>query len=80
LDSGFYVPLYEYHPKPGSPDESLANVKLAFDFLADLGGLPSRNRPADIVRGDLKAVLRIIFTLFVRHKQQQQEQQQQEDS
>jgi hypothetical protein len=70
LDSGFYVPLYEYHPKPGSPDESLAN----------LGGLPSRNRPADIVRGDLKAVLRIIFTLFVRHKQQQQEQQQQEDS
>jgi hypothetical protein len=45
-------------------------VKLVFEFLSDFGGFPSRNRPADLVRGDLKAILRILFGLFVKYKKQ----------
>ena len=38
---GFYVPLYDYHPKPSNPEERLANAKLVFDFLTDFGGKSS---------------------------------------
>ena len=64
LLKGFFVPLYEYFPRPGKYEEKIHNVNLAFRFLDELE-VPRRNQPSDVVRGDLKAIMRIIYALFV---------------
>ncbi len=58
------MPLYEYFPKPEKYEDKLHNVSLAFRFLDEME-VPRRNQPADVVRGDLKAIMRIIYALFV---------------
>ena len=40
---------------------------LAYDFLATMG-IPCRNRPQDVVQGDLKAILRILYSLYIKFK------------
>ncbi len=64
---GFFVPLYEYDPNPSTPESRLANLDLAFQFLSSAGIKP-RNRPADVARGDIKAILRLLYCLFVKYK------------
>ncbi len=64
---GFFVPLHLYETSPSSIESRLSNVSLAFEFLTESGIRP-RNRPSEVVKGDLKAVLRIIYCLFVKYK------------
>lgn len=59
------MPLYEYFQTPNTYEEKLHNAKLAFDFLDEMN-VPRRNQPSQIVRGDLKATMRIIYCLFVK--------------
>lgn len=66
LVQGFFVPLFEYFQAPKSEDEKLHNVNLAFEFLDEMG-ITRRNQPADIVRGDLRATMRIIYCLFIKY-------------
>ena len=66
LVQGFFVPLYEYFQQPTSFEEKLHNVNLALDFIDELD-VKRRNQPSEIVRGDLKATMRIIYILFVKY-------------
>ena len=65
---GYFIPLYEYHYQPTRPEECLANVTLAFDYLMNMGGIQLRNPPQEVVRGDLKAIMRILYGLLVKFK------------
>ena len=62
--SGFFVPLYEYFQSPKNYDEKLHNVNLAYEFLDDFN-IPRKNQPTEIVSGDLRAILRIVYCLFL---------------
>ena len=63
---GFYVPLYEYFKKPETEEEKIHNVTLAYEFLEEME-IPTRNQPSEIVNGDSKAILRIVYCLFVKY-------------
>lgn len=65
LLEGFFVPLYTFHVAPRSVDEKTANVRLAFDLLTDAGvQVPARVRPADIVNGELRSIVRFVYHVF----------------
>ena len=49
----FFVPLHYYQLSPKTEEDKIRNVKFAFELLAD-SGIRAKNRPSDIVRGDLK--------------------------
>ena len=63
---GFFVPLYEYFPNPTTFEEKLHNVHLALEFIDELD-VKRRNQPSEIIRGDLKATMRIVYILFVKY-------------
>ena len=62
--TGFFVPLYEYFPSPKNYDEKLHNVQLVYEYLDEIK-IPKKNQPSEIVSGDLRAILRIVYCLFV---------------
>ncbi|XP_023335133.1 alpha-parvin [Eurytemora carolleeae] len=65
---GFFIPLYEFHQKPATKDEMIENVELAYRLIKE-GGLPTpMNRPGEVVQADLKAIFRIIYSLFLKYK------------
>ncbi|XP_027628519.1 gamma-parvin isoform X8 [Tupaia chinensis] len=74
---GFFLHLKEFHLTPSSPAEMLHNVTLALELLKDEGllsypvspeGLTRRLWPADIVNKDAKSTLRVLYSLFCKHK------------
>ena len=58
--------MYEYFKKPETNEEKIHNVKLAYEFLEEME-IPTRNQPSEIVNGDSKAILRIVYCLFVKY-------------
>lgn len=51
------------------PLHKLHNVNLAFQLMEDAGiSIRERTRPENIVNGDLKSVLRVLYALFSRYK------------
>jgi len=38
----YFVPLYEYHPKPSTENEKQHNAKLVYELLSDFDGFPRR--------------------------------------
>ncbi|KAF6028107.1 PARVA [Bugula neritina] len=68
LLEGFFIPLYSYHITPVTEEQKIHNVALAFELM-DNAGLPKpKARAEDIVRGDLKSTLRVLYNLFTRYK------------
>ena len=65
---GYFIPLYEFHLTPESFDEKVQNVSFAFQLMEDAGMPKMKPRPEDIVNGDLKSILRVIYSLFLRYK------------
>ena len=65
---GYFIPLYEFHLTPESFDEKVHNVSFAFQLMEDAGMPKMKPRPEDIVNGDLKSILRVIYSLFLRYK------------
>ena len=65
---GFFVPLYTFNMTPANDEEKLQNMKLAFAMLNESGIPPPRNRPYEIVHKDLKGILRIVYSLFIKYK------------
>ncbi|KAM9808066.1 LOW QUALITY PROTEIN: gamma-parvin [Neosynchiropus ocellatus] len=65
---GFFVPLCHYSLTPVNQAEMLHNVTLALDLLSDLGLLSSPIDPQDIVSQDVSATLRVLLTLFRKHR------------
>lgn len=64
----FFVPLYNYHIAPTSTDMKIHNVKFAFKLI-DTMEIKRRNwNPADVVKQDLRTILRVIYCLFSNFK------------
>ncbi|XP_027895359.1 gamma-parvin isoform X1 [Xiphophorus couchianus] len=65
---GFFIPLVDFHLTPVSDTEMLHNVTLALDLLDDIGLQLPNIEPQDIVSQDVAATLRVLYTLFRKHK------------
>lgn len=65
---GFFLHLKEFYLTPSSPAEMLHNVTLALELLKDGGLLSYPVSPEDIVNKDSKSTLRVLYSLFCRHK------------
>ncbi|XP_012613076.2 gamma-parvin [Microcebus murinus] len=65
---GFFLHLKEFHLTPNSPAEMLHNVTLALELLKDEGLLSYPVSPEDIVNKDAKSTLRVLYSLFCKHK------------
>ncbi|XP_045149052.1 gamma-parvin [Echinops telfairi] len=65
---GFFLHLKEFYLTPSSPAEMLHNVTLALELLKDEGILNYPVSPEDIVNKDAKSTLRVLYSLFHRHK------------
>uniref|UniRef100_A0A452SJX6 Gamma-parvin n=1 Tax=Ursus americanus TaxID=9643 RepID=A0A452SJX6_URSAM len=65
---GFFLHLKEFYITPASPAEMLHNVTLALELLKDEGLLDYPINPEDIVNKDSKSTLRVLYSLFRKHK------------
>lgn len=65
---GFFLHLKEFYLTPNSPAEMLHNVTLALELLKDEGLLKYPVSPEDIVNKDAKSTLRVLYSLFCKHK------------
>ena len=65
---GYFIPLYEFHLTPQTFDEKVHNVTFAFQLMESAGLQKMKPRPEDIVNGDLKSILRVIYSLFLKYK------------
>uniref|UniRef100_G3TIU6 Gamma-parvin n=1 Tax=Loxodonta africana TaxID=9785 RepID=G3TIU6_LOXAF len=65
---GFFLHLKEFYLTPSNPAEMLHNVTLALELLKDEGLLNYPINPEDIVNKDAKSTLRVLYSLFHRHK------------
>lgn len=65
---GFFLHLKEFHLTPNSPAEMLHNVSLALELLKEGGLLDHPVRPEDIVDKDSKSTLRVLYSLFCKHR------------
>ncbi|XP_015249028.1 gamma-parvin [Cyprinodon tularosa] len=65
---GFFIPLFEFNLTPVNDAEMLHNVTLALDLLKDIGLQLPNIDPQDIVSQDIAATLKVLYSLFKKHK------------
>lgn len=65
---GYFVPLYQFNMKPQTTEEKMSNVLFAFKMIEEAGLPKPRNRPSEIVHRDLKSILRLVYSLFIKYK------------
>ncbi|XP_074083241.1 gamma-parvin [Macrotis lagotis] len=65
---GYFLNLKEFFLTPSSPAEMLHNVSLAVDLLKEGDLLDYPVNPEDITSGDTKVILRVLYSLFSKHK------------
>lgn len=69
---GYFVPLQEYKAKGHSTQlnslQKVANMGLVFRLMKD-DGMEVKGLPDDVVNGDLKSTLRLLYTIYSRYKQ-----------
>ncbi|XP_047141160.1 alpha-parvin isoform X1 [Hydra vulgaris] len=68
LLEGYFVPLYQFHMTPQSSHQKVHNVQFSLQLIEDAGLQKPRVLPNDIVDGDLKSTLRVLYTLFTKYK------------
>lgn len=68
LLEGYFVPLHHFHLTPKTFDEKFHNVSQSFELMMDAGLAKPKARPEDIVNGDLKSTLRVLYNLFTKYK------------
>lgn len=64
LLEGYFVPLHCYNPEPTTDNMRIANVEVAFDLMQDAGLPKPLGRPIEIVVGDEKAILRLLYGIY----------------
>ncbi|XP_075458888.1 gamma-parvin isoform X2 [Ascaphus truei] len=65
---GYFINLGTFFLTPKSQEDMLHNVSVALDMLVDAELLDCPIDPADIVNRDLKTTLRVLYSLFLKHK------------
>ena len=64
----YFIPEYAYYSKPSCMEQKIENSKFLFELI-EKAGLQSPNcMPEDIASGDLKSILRILYTMFSNYK------------
>ncbi|CAH8445493.1 unnamed protein product [Schistosoma rodhaini] len=68
LLGNYFVPLHAYHITPTTDAQKLANLQVAFQLAHDVEGIDLEyNQPENVLRHDLKATLRLLYTLYTRY-------------
>lgn len=62
------MPLYCYAQRPITDAARLANVKLAFDLMRAADLPEPSERPEDVILGDGKAILRLLYGIFSHYQ------------
>jgi len=70
----YFVPLYLYDASPETFEGKVKNIKLAFDLMVDAGMPAPSSIPEDIAKCELKATLRVLYSLFTKYKNKQAKQ------
>ncbi|XP_075017957.1 gamma-parvin isoform X2 [Calonectris borealis] len=65
---GYFLNLRDFFLTPASTTEMLHNVNLALDLLTDGGLLNFSVNSEDIVNGDMKTTMRILYCLYSKYK------------
>ncbi|KAM8974111.1 gamma-parvin [Pelodytes ibericus] len=65
---GYFLNLGSFYLTPSSQDDKIHNVSFALDLLMEGDILQNRINPADIVNRDVKVTLRVLYSLFLKHK------------
>ncbi|XP_003203056.1 gamma-parvin [Meleagris gallopavo] len=65
---GYFLNLRDFFLTPASTTEMLHNVNLALDLLTDGGLLNFSVNSEDIVKGDLKTTMRVLYCLYSKYK------------
>ncbi|KAM8819983.1 gamma-parvin [Eudromia elegans] len=65
---GYFLNLRHFFLTPASPAEMLHNVNLALDLLTDGGLLNFSVNSEDVVKGDVKTILRLLYCLYSKYK------------
>ena len=65
---GFFVPLCEYSLAPVNYEAKLSNVKFGFRLMREEGVAKTKARSDQVVNKDLKATLRVLYSLFQKYK------------
>ncbi|XP_009677056.1 gamma-parvin isoform X5 [Struthio camelus] len=65
---GYFLNLRDFFLTPASTTEMLHNVNLAVDLLTDGGLLNFSVNSEDIVKGDMKTTMRILYCLYSKYK------------
>lgn len=68
LLEGYFVPLYSFHLTPSTFEQKVHNVSFAFDLMQEAGLGRPKCRPEDIVNGDAKSTLRVLYGLFTKYE------------
>ncbi|VDL62230.1 unnamed protein product [Hymenolepis diminuta] len=70
LLEGYFIPLHRYHLTPRTDEQKLANLQLVIQLMQEMEGIEpgSSTRPDDILRHDLKSILRFLYALYMRYK------------
>ncbi|CAH8455484.1 unnamed protein product [Dicrocoelium dendriticum] len=69
LLGGFYVPMHAYYPTPLTEAQRLANIQLALRLAEEIEGINLGPKPGrDMLQPDLKMTLRLIYSLYTRHR------------
>jgi parvin len=68
LLEGYFVPLYCFTITPTTFEQKVHNVGFAFELMQDAGLAKPKARPEDVVNGDLKSTLRVLYNLFTKYK------------
>ncbi|XP_035166380.1 gamma-parvin isoform X5 [Oxyura jamaicensis] len=65
---GYFLNLKDFFLTPASTAEMLHNVNLALDLLTDGGLLNFSVNSEDIVKGDMKSTMQILYCLYSKYK------------
>ncbi|KAM3674516.1 gamma-parvin isoform 2-T2 [Ammospiza maritima maritima] len=65
---GYFLNLRNFFLTPASPMEMLHNVNLALELLAEGGLLNFPVNSEDIVNGDTKAIMRVLYCLYSKYR------------
>ncbi|EUB59067.1 Alpha-parvin [Echinococcus granulosus] len=70
LLGGYFIPLHKFHLAPRTNEQKLANLHLVLQLMQEAEGIEpgAGTRADDLLRRDLKATLRFLYTLYSRYK------------
>ncbi|GAB6028637.1 hypothetical protein CHUAL_004469 [Chamberlinius hualienensis] len=68
LLENYFVPLHDITITPTNFEQKVHNVAFAFELMQDASLPKPKARPEDIVNGDLKSTLRVLYNLFTKYK------------